>query len=230
MAAGYLYILTNVSLPYLKIGMTRRSVRLRAEELFNTSVPTPFEIFYQGESGSCEQAEKLVHKRLKNYRVKENREFFEINAEFAQAVIEDVLKEIDELYSEERVVSRVGVEHSSGTSCTALGKNPEMDLVASYKEYKVYQKKSAKSAEDISRITKRKNEELAKLKDLCLKELAARVGPWLRTKKDKQRVKQEVMNTYRREVTEVLSKFNIKESSEAEIYREVNNWLSGVVK
>lgn len=77
MSNGYVYILTNQSIPeQLKIGMTTRDSRERARELSNTSVPTPFKVAFELFCEDCKELEYKLHKQLSDFRVSSNREFF----------------------------------------------------------------------------------------------------------------------------------------------------------
>jgi hypothetical protein len=89
---GYLYALTNPSLPgMVKIGSTRRSPDARAEELSRHSgVPTPFVVKYSVSVSDCSAIELAVHRRLAAYRVSERREFFRIDVAQAVQVLEEI--------------------------------------------------------------------------------------------------------------------------------------------
>lgn len=77
MAAGYVYILINQSMPGLiKVGRTYRDSRERARELHSTGVPTPFEVAFEIFSLEHERIEELLHQQLASFRVSNNREFF----------------------------------------------------------------------------------------------------------------------------------------------------------
>ena len=77
MSNGYVYILTNQSIPdQLKIGMTTRDSRERARELSNTSVPTPFKVAFELFCEDCKLLEYQLHHKLSDFRVSNNREFF----------------------------------------------------------------------------------------------------------------------------------------------------------
>ncbi len=81
MGKGWIYILINPSFKEdaLKIGRTSRSPEERAAELSTSSgVPTKFLIAYKQFVSDCEQVEKLVHKRLNQYRINDDREFFQV--------------------------------------------------------------------------------------------------------------------------------------------------------
>lgn len=77
MNSGFVYILINESMPnVIKIGKTKRDSKLRARELSNTSVPTPFKVAFEIFSDDMDQLEKKVHDELNDFRVSNNREFF----------------------------------------------------------------------------------------------------------------------------------------------------------
>nr|WP_319573143.1 GIY-YIG nuclease family protein [uncultured Draconibacterium sp.] len=77
MQNGYVYILTNSSMPDLiKIGKTARDSRTRAKELSTTSIPTPFKVAFEIFSSDYENIERKAHASLEDFRVNQNREFF----------------------------------------------------------------------------------------------------------------------------------------------------------
>lgn len=77
MTKGYVYILKNPSMPgLLKIGKTTRSVEQRCHELWQTGVPTPFEVVEEVCSPNCHELEAWMHNRFKDHRVTVSREFF----------------------------------------------------------------------------------------------------------------------------------------------------------
>jgi hypothetical protein len=94
-AKGYLYILSNRSMPgLLKIGLTTRSVPDRVTELnAATGVPTAFVIEAYFESTNPQEHEDLVHKRLGHNRVR-GKEFFRVSLEDAIEVIRTVTGQI----------------------------------------------------------------------------------------------------------------------------------------
>ena len=91
MAAGYVYVLANSSMPGLvKVGKTTRLPSERAEELSGvTGVATPFIVVYEERFEDCDAVEAHVHTILaaKGLRISENREFF-------RAAVSDVVKTI----------------------------------------------------------------------------------------------------------------------------------------
>lgn len=101
---GIVYVLTNPAMPDLvKIGMTNRnSVDARLKELFNTSVPVPFECAYACKVMDCGMVEKALHLAFHPYRIHSQREFFKINPEQAIVILKlldkssDITNEIQE--------------------------------------------------------------------------------------------------------------------------------------
>ena len=74
----YVYVLSNPSYPEgtYKIGHTTKSVKNRMKELDSTGVLTPFKLEAQYEVSHSFDAEKQIHKDLKQYRLNKSREFF----------------------------------------------------------------------------------------------------------------------------------------------------------
>lgn len=90
-----IYILSNISMVgLLKIGFTRRSVHSRIAELNSaTGVPSGFalEKVYKTPSSGVERMEFKIHRALREYRVSNNKEFFRIEIDAADKVIEGLL-------------------------------------------------------------------------------------------------------------------------------------------
>lgn len=77
MTKGFIYVLSNVSMPELyKIGWSRKDPESRITELYTTGVPTPFEIEYKKLVNDAQSIENKIHKLLNEYRVSNKREFF----------------------------------------------------------------------------------------------------------------------------------------------------------
>ena len=99
--SGYVYILTNKSFKedWVKIGKSSRPVDIRSKELDNTAVPLPFDIYATMKTSKYEQVEKLVHKmidRLTDLRIRQNREFFNIQPEIALGIFRDIATTLDD--------------------------------------------------------------------------------------------------------------------------------------
>ena len=76
---GYVYIISNTLYKenILKIGMTtHKDYNKRIKELYNTSVPLPFNIELIIPHKYPQEFEKFLHKKFKKYRVSQRREFF----------------------------------------------------------------------------------------------------------------------------------------------------------
>jgi hypothetical protein len=105
---GVLYILTNPAFSddLLKIGMSTRSAKKRAWELYenSTGVPIQFEVVYEKHVSNCEAAEEVMHKRLSNYRYNIYREFFKVSLNEAKKIIDCVVHEMEELYSDSKII------------------------------------------------------------------------------------------------------------------------------
>lgn len=95
--AGFIYILRNPTLEknVFKIGLTRKNVDERANQLSKTSVPDKFYIAQEWNVKDCIKAEKIIHDKLKDYRVDPRREFFKIEYDIAVKTIKEVIDEIN---------------------------------------------------------------------------------------------------------------------------------------
>lgn len=92
---GYVYILTNPSFreDWVKIGKSSRPVDVRSKELDNTAVPLPFEIYATMQTSKYSEAEKAIHKqidRLTDRRIRQNREFFNLEPALALEIMLDL--------------------------------------------------------------------------------------------------------------------------------------------
>lgn len=86
---GFIYVLSNPSLPSLKIGKTKADPSQRVKELTgSTSIPTPFVIEYYAYVKDFDAKEREVHQVLDEVRVNKNREFFEVDIVSAIGTIE----------------------------------------------------------------------------------------------------------------------------------------------
>lgn len=95
------YVLTNEAMEGLvKIGRTTTSVEQRIKELDNTSLPLPFQCFYAGEVSNSAIVESKLHKIFADKRIRNNREFFRVDANQVReaiqlAEIKDVTPKVD---------------------------------------------------------------------------------------------------------------------------------------
>ncbi|MDR2480252.1 MAG: GIY-YIG nuclease family protein [Treponema sp.] len=107
---GIVYLLSNPAMPgIIKIGLTQKdSVNDRLKELFNTSVPVPFECEYACKVDDCNKVEKALHLAFGPSRIHPQREFFSIEPEQAVAILE-LLKTAD-------ITSNINEEIQKSTS------------------------------------------------------------------------------------------------------------------
>lgn len=86
---GIIYILTNPIMPgIIKIGKTNQEdVKLRMAQLYSTGVPLPFDCEYAAKVKNIDDVERALHTAFSPDRVNPKREFFEIEANQAIAII-----------------------------------------------------------------------------------------------------------------------------------------------
>ena len=94
---GYVYILTNRNFrdDWVKIGKSSRSVDIRSKELDNTAVPLPFDVYAIMQTEKYNEAETAIHKqidRLTDRRIRQNREFFNLEPALALEIMLDLAK------------------------------------------------------------------------------------------------------------------------------------------
>lgn len=84
MSSGYVYILSNPSMPgLLKIGRSQHGGSARARQMHTTATPTPFKLEFEVFTEYMEWLESSVHKALSEYRETPGREFFRLSADDA---------------------------------------------------------------------------------------------------------------------------------------------------
>mgnify|MGYP003296427294 FL=1 len=98
---GYVYILTNDSFreDWVKIGRSSRPVDVRSKELDNTAVPLPFKVYATIQTTKYTNVERIVHKqidRLTDLRIRQNREFFNVEPTQALDILLDLATAIDD--------------------------------------------------------------------------------------------------------------------------------------
>lgn len=83
------YILSNPSMPgVVKIGKTTLTAEKRAEQLFNTGVPTPFQVEMEVIVESASLTERAMHEAFAHLRVTSKREYFSASNEQLGVMIE----------------------------------------------------------------------------------------------------------------------------------------------
>ena len=71
-----------------KVGYTTKTPSKRAIELYKTGVPVPFDIEFTIQVKHARKVETQIHKLLKNNRVNDDREFFEVPLEKIRAIFQ----------------------------------------------------------------------------------------------------------------------------------------------
>jgi hypothetical protein len=119
--AEYVYVLVNRSIPYMvKIGMTKRSVDKRVHEINKaTGVPTPWISVYSFRCYASHILERRVHEHLRQYRVSEDREMFNVTSNTAQVIIEDLGRDFTNVRLAETIECNSHLESPVDTAPTS---------------------------------------------------------------------------------------------------------------
>lgn len=91
--AGWIYILsTREFKDLLKIGMTTRTVEMRAQEINSaTGVAIPFGVRRSWRVSDPNRAERIVHAALSEYRIRTDREFFRAHFPVAAHIAQETI-------------------------------------------------------------------------------------------------------------------------------------------
>lgn len=95
---GFIYVMRNPQYErnIFKVGLTRRTPDIRANDLSSTSgVIDYFAVMQDWEVADCVLAEKEIHARLSTFRVTKRREFFKAPYKEIFSVIHEVVEEIN---------------------------------------------------------------------------------------------------------------------------------------
>ncbi len=74
-----------------KVGGTSRNSKKRCKELGESTLLSPFKVKYSITVPDWKYAEKCIHSRLSQYRVRQDREFFKVSFNIIEKVMEEVL-------------------------------------------------------------------------------------------------------------------------------------------
>lgn len=90
------YVLTNEAMPGLvKIGRTgQQDINCRMNQLYNTSVPVPFECAYAKLVKKSAELESALHTAFGPFRINPRREYFKMKPEQATAIL-DIIDGMD---------------------------------------------------------------------------------------------------------------------------------------
>lgn len=93
-AEGWIYVLSRREQPnILKVGMTERSVSERVKEInAATGIVFPFGARYVYRVSDAAKTERLVHQALDEYRIRSDREFFDVQPGKADSIIRECIK------------------------------------------------------------------------------------------------------------------------------------------
>lgn len=86
---GVVYILVNEAMPnIIKIGKTEKTIEERLKSLDNTSIPLPFQCYFAAKVNNYHEVEKKLHYAFGDYRIRNNREFFNISADRVKSILD----------------------------------------------------------------------------------------------------------------------------------------------
>ena len=162
MSKGYIYILSNPSMPDLvKIGRSINGGRDRAKQINQTGVPSPFILEMEILTHFHEDAEINIHDALSHCRESENREFFRMDVEDAiAAVINEVsvmhIMRISDSILDEDVIAefswklnKAGIDSHPFQVATALNYLNIDAVISAMKKYKEAGKKRLERIEKL---------------------------------------------------------------------------------
>jgi hypothetical protein len=105
---GTVYALSNPAMAHLlRVGYTKRDdIEQRITELSNTSVPFRFQLECSVEVYNASQAESVIHKMLKPFRVNDSREFFSVDVKFVKDIFNTIENKPSSLTSKTSVPNK----------------------------------------------------------------------------------------------------------------------------
>src|SRR4051812_18348186 len=126
---GIVYVLKNAAMPGLvKIGKTLRGdTKTRMNELYTSGVPVPFECVYAAMVKDIDKVERAFHTAFAPDRINPKREFFEIEAAQAIAIIK--LLEVEEVTPQVVKESELVDQESRDAAVTLRKKRPNLNFV-----------------------------------------------------------------------------------------------------
>lgn len=111
---GKIYILRNPAFKdrLVKIGLTTRTTEIRASELSKPSgIPSDFEVLFEEDVLNVNQAENIVHQKLKKYRHNLKREFFDVPLKIAVKAVFEACQEVNKSFlGESRARLAIAIE------------------------------------------------------------------------------------------------------------------------
>lgn len=155
---GFIYVLSNPSLPSLKIGKTKADPSQRVKELTgSTSIPTPFVIEYYAYVEEFDAKEREIHQVLDDARVNKNREFFEVDIASAIGTIEATCNVLysEKLTDKARETSDDDIQRVSDATATLIETKNQLEVAEEIEKQAVKvarlkaQKAGAEAAEKV---------------------------------------------------------------------------------
>lgn len=95
---GYIYVMRSAAhqKDVFKVGLTKRDAEARSKELGrSTSSPDHFLVVEEWYVSDCVLAERLIHEKLKEYRVNPKREYFKARYNIIFSAIDEVIHELE---------------------------------------------------------------------------------------------------------------------------------------
>lgn len=198
----YIYIDSNPSMPGLiKVGRTDRDPHERTRELYTTSVPTRFVVEAAFAVKDSKVAEDAAHTVLKDFRVDNNREFFEIDVTGAIKMILPIIDEYEIAYANaniavDEIASKIELKKVEGKIASLFDKvasatnnlhSFQSQLVEEQKRVNNLRPKIAQADATIARLKQKLNalgprpvEKRSKVANFIYSDDAeARIGIWM---------------------------------------------------
>ena len=140
-----IYILTNPSFKdnWVKIGKSSRPVDVRSNELDNTAVPLPFEVYAVMKTDKYNEAERQIHRLIDivnpSMRIRKGREFFNVTPETALRIFQECALMLDDA---EIVIADTNTNGESNLSTNSVTIAPK--TVTPHNQYLSYTPKATR--------------------------------------------------------------------------------------
>lgn len=140
MVRGWIYIITNASMPNLiKIGYSTKDPILRAKELNNTGVPHEYRVAYDALVINPRECEANVHHKYSNRR--EAKEWFKSSVSEAVSIIRETLSEtilLEKLHVDIEITSEDKTPKKDIELCNFIGCSDEVEKIFKGKRYCIW--------------------------------------------------------------------------------------------
>ena len=140
MVRGWIYIITNASMPDLiKIGYSTKDPILRAKELNNTGVPHEYRVAYDALVFNPRECEATMHNKYSDRR--EAKEWFKSSVPEAISIIRKTLSDtilLEKLHVDIEIASEVETPKRDIELCTFIGCSDEAEKEFKGKRYCIW--------------------------------------------------------------------------------------------